>query len=95
MQFQFEVGAAEKHQVEFYFNQFWGNLHIKVDGNKIIKKLIIFSFSLVRRYRFTVGEKEQHEVLIEKHRPLFMAGFRPSLYKVFVDGALALEKKGM
>ncbi len=95
MQFSFEVGNEEKHTVEFYFNQFWGNLNIKVDGVKVIKDFIFISFRLVRRYDFTVGEKEKHAVAIEKHRPLVAAGFRPSTYTVFVDGKTLNTYRGM
>ena len=34
------------------------------------------------------------EVVVEKHRPLFLAAFRPSRYRVFVDGVLAAEHVG-
>jgi len=46
LNFDFKVGEIEIHEVEFYFNQFWGNLYIKLDGNimiKTISKKAIFS----------------------------------------------------
>jgi len=33
-----------------------------------------------------VGERERHEVLIEKRRPLLYGGFRPQVVHVFIDG---------
>jgi len=38
-----------------------------------------------------VGERERHEVLIEKRRPLLYAGFRPQVVRVFIDGQLLSE----
>ncbi|MBL8180846.1 MAG: hypothetical protein JNL64_04480 [Blastocatellia bacterium] len=34
------------------------------------------------------------EVVVEKTRPLFFAAFRPSKYRVFVDGQLVAEHEG-
>jgi hypothetical protein len=36
--------------------------------------------------RFSVGGREQHEVVIERTRPLVVAGFRPQVFRVYVDG---------
>lgn len=58
MKFSFEVGEREKHSVEFEFNQVWGNLSIKVNGEAIIHDFITQSFSLVKTYEFEVGNQE-------------------------------------
>jgi hypothetical protein len=44
--FDFKVVEIEVHEVEFYFNQFCGNLFIKLDGNNIIKTVRLFSFNV-------------------------------------------------
>ncbi len=49
---------------------------------------------LVKRWAFMVGEQEQHEILIEKRRERWLAGFRPSHYRVFVDGQCVKECQG-
>ena len=51
-----------------------------------------FSVKLTRSWERQVGP---HLVRIEKRRPLLLAGFRPSDYKVFVDGRLIAEARGI
>lgn len=94
MRFSFEVGHAEKHIVEFEFNQFLGNLSIKVDGNDRINDFRTFSFKLIKTYEFEVGNEEKHQVKIEKIRKLVLAGFRKTKYKVYIDGILDREFEG-
>jgi len=66
MRFSFEVGHAEKHIVEFEFNQFLGNLSIKVDGNDRINDFRTFSFKLIKTYEFEVGNEEKHKLRLKK-----------------------------
>ena len=94
MQFSFIVGAQEKHQVDFSFDQFIGNLEIRIDGQPAIKDFRMFSLSLTKRYEFIVGVDERHQVAIEKKRKLFLAGFRPQQYRIFVDGQLVQTYEG-
>ncbi len=49
---------------------------------------------LVRSWELDVGSTEKHRVRIEKIRPKLLAGLRPSLFKVFVDGKLVDEQSG-
>jgi hypothetical protein len=35
-----------------------------------------------------------HSVTVEKVRPLLLAGFRPSNYRIFIDGAVCAEQSG-
>ena len=95
MKFSFEVGEHERHRVGFSFNQFWGQVEILVDGESVRRDLALFSLNLVRRYAFTVGAAERHDVVIEKERKLFLAGLRAQKYRVFVDGKLVEEHEGM
>lgn len=94
MQFSFTVGTGEQHRVEFSFDQFAGNLEIKVDGQPVVKDFRMLSLFLTKRYEFTVGVQEQHQILIEKKRKLFLAGFRPQTYRIFIDGQLAQTYEG-
>ena len=94
MKFSFLVGAQEQHQVDFSFDQFVGNLEIKVDGQPLVKDFRILSLKLTKRYEFTVGNHEQHQVAIEKKRKLFLAGFRPQQYRIFIDGQLVQTYEG-
>ncbi|MFS8084363.1 MAG: hypothetical protein ACMG6H_01940 [Acidobacteriota bacterium] len=94
MKFSFMVGVAEQHQVDFSFDQFIGNLEIRVDGQTAVKDFRMLSLSLTKRYEFTVGTREQHQIAIEKKRKLFLAGLRPQQYSVFIDGQLVQTYEG-
>ena len=86
MKFTVEIGEKEKQVIYFSFNKFWGNIKISVNGKTIIRDLRMFSFDLVKPYEFKVGDKEIHNVRIEKIRPLVLAAMRSNDYKVYVDG---------
>lgn len=94
MQFSFMVGVNEKHQVDFSFDQTWGNLEIRVDGQPAVKDFRMLSLRLTKRYEFIVGVNERHQVVIEKRRKLFLAGLRPQTYRIFIDGNLAQTYEG-
>jgi len=94
MQFSFMVGVNEKHRVDFSFDQFIGNLEIRVDGQPAVKDFRMFSVSLTKRYEFTVGAEEKHAIIIEKKRKLFLAGLRPQQYRIFIDGQLVQTHEG-
>ena len=94
MQVSFMVGVNEKHQVDFSFDQTWGNLEIRVDGQPAVKDFRMLSLRLTKRYELTVGENEKHQVAIEKKRKLFLAGLRPMRYRIFIDGQLMQTYEG-
>jgi hypothetical protein len=94
MQFSFTVGNHEQHRVDFSFDQFIGNLEIKVDGQPAVKDFRFASLKLTKRYDFVVGFNEKHQVAIEKKRKLFLAGMRPQRYRVFIDGQLVQTYEG-
>jgi hypothetical protein len=94
MQFSFLVGVQEQHQVDFSFDQFIGNLEIRVDGQALVKDFRMLSLKLTKRYEFTVGNQEQHQIALEKKRKLFLAGFRPQQYRIFIDGQLVQTYEG-
>ena len=50
-----------------------------------------FSFTPTRRWRCSV---KGHDVVIEKDRPLLLAGVRSQTYRIFVDGKLVHEQDG-
>jgi hypothetical protein len=90
----FTVGEHEKHTVVYSFDQMWGWLTITVDGVLVVKTLVTFSFRLVSRFDFQVGQAEVHAVRVEKHRALFFSFARPQPIKAFVDGVLVAEADG-
>lgn len=91
MEITFEVGAQERHRVDFSFNQVWGNVLIAIDGVPVQRDFRLLSLNLVKRYELPVGV---HHVVIEKERKLWFAGFRPQKYRVFVDGMLVIAREG-
>jgi hypothetical protein len=94
MQFSFTVGVNEQHRVDFSFDRVIGNLEIKVDETTVVKDFRFASLKLTKRYDFIVGVNEKHNVAIEKKRKLFLAGFRPQRYRIFIDGQLAQTYEG-
>lgn len=94
MRFSFRVGVSEPHQVDFSFDQFLGNLEIRVDGQPLVKDFRMLSLKLTKRYEFEVGTQERHQIVIEKKRKLFLAGLRPQQYRVFIDGQLVQTYEG-
>ncbi|HEX4128053.1 MAG TPA: hypothetical protein VHX67_10780 [Acidimicrobiales bacterium] len=86
LDFEFEVGESERHNVAFEFDQLWGPLKISVDGKRVIKKLGMFSLKQTSRYEFSVGSSEPHEVRIEKSRKALLGGFQAQECVAYVDG---------
>jgi hypothetical protein len=68
MRFKVEVGTAEKHVVEFKFNQLAGSLVIEVDQKPVFKSNRIFNEPEQEVYQFVVGQTEKAAVRIEKRR---------------------------
>ena len=86
LQFEFEVGETERHNVAFRFDQLLGPLRISVDGEPVIRKFEMFSLRRVERYEFSVGSGEPHDVRIEKTRKALLGGFQAQECVTFVDG---------
>ena len=86
LDFEFEVGESERHNVAFRFDQRWGPLVISVDGEPVIKKLEVFSLKRTGRYEFSVGSSEPHQVRIEKTRRALMGGFQAQDCVAYGDG---------
>jgi hypothetical protein len=94
LEFSFPVGDAERHIVNFSFDQAWGFLTISVDAVPVIRDWRLISFRLTKEYRFTVGVRERHDVAIIKERKLVAAPVRTQVCKVFIDGTFVSEYSG-
>ncbi len=99
MRFTLEVGDNEKSRIELSRNWFTGAMQILVNGEEVARQNWLspsthFNFPRKRRHEFMVGNVEKHQVVIEKERPLLVAGIRPQTYRVFVDGRLIHERSG-
>jgi hypothetical protein len=88
LEFQFEVGEEERHEVGFHFNRSLGPLRITVDDEPVVRKFKPFSFSSTERYELTVGREEHHDVVIEKSRKGFLGGFQDQVCVAYVDDKL-------
>ena len=86
MDFTIPVGAAEKHDVHMHFNQWFGQVRITVDGERVAGDWRPFTFRTTRRYEVPVGHEERHDVVIEKRRKAAFGGFRSQTCQVRVDG---------
>jgi len=91
VQLIFEVGQHELHQVVFRFDKFWGTLSVTVDGRPVKRDLRMFSVTLTKTYHFKVGDREVHDVRIEKDRELVLAGARPQPIRAYVDNVIVAE----
>jgi len=79
MKFALEVGSAERHLIEFNFNQLYGTLAICVDERPIFQSKRIFNEPIHEVYHFVIDGAEKADVRIEKRRkPLF--GHRNTVY---------------
>jgi len=99
MKFTLDVGDREKHRIDYARNWFTGKEQLYADGELVASRTILsasnyVSFPLARRYEFSVGTSEPHQVVFEKERPLLFAGGRPHTYRVFVDGKLVFQRRG-
>jgi hypothetical protein len=86
MDFTVEIGTDEKHQLHMTFDQVLGQVQVEVDGKSVAQDWRSFSLHKTRRYEFTVGTNESHEVAIELTRKRMVGGFRSQTCQVFVDG---------
>ena len=68
MKFCIEVGEAEKHVVEFNFNQLLGQVVIKVNRKEIKRNVRLFDEPLKETHVIPIGDGEKHIVRIEKER---------------------------
>lgn len=84
---EFEVGAREKHTVQYRWDQVWGWLTVTIDEVPVVKQFVLFTFRLLSAVEFEVGQHEKHVVRIEKRRPLVASFARPQPLEAFVDGA--------
>lgn len=88
LEFQFQVGEQERHEVGFRFNRTLGPLRISVDDRPVVRKFKPFSMSATERYEFAVGQEEHHTVVIEKMRKGPLGGFRDQVCVAYVDDRL-------
>jgi hypothetical protein len=86
VEFSIEIGEEEKHQLHTHFDQVFGQVQVEVDGESVAQQWRFFSLHKTRRYEFSVGGDEAHDVVIELTRKGVVGGFRSQTCQVLVDG---------
>ena len=91
MQFSFDIGNRQTTRIDFFRDSFMGTVSITADGEEVYSEsafnpLTHGNLSLKRQYCFSITDPEYHDIVIEKTRPIFLAGFRQSRYEVYCDG---------
>jgi hypothetical protein len=91
--FAFEVGDEETHRVAFAWGQLFGRVRITVDDVEVVQhnRPVVFRSTARRKFEFSVGQHEVHEVVIEKISHRFLGGARKQQCQAFVDGKLVGE----
>ncbi len=74
MKFAIEIGDAEKHRLEYQFNQLLGSLVIKVNERPVKKSLRLVNEPVLEVHAFVVGDHEKSNVRIEKERKPLVGG---------------------
>ena len=91
MKFALEVGnETETVKLEYFSNQLFGSMIIKVNDQEVKKTNRIFSGPWRAHHDFQLGERQPFSVRIEKQRKLF-----GEINRVFVDGRLVRCYEGM
>ncbi len=86
MEFEFELGAAEPHQVRFHTSTANGKVTIFVDGETVKQEKFRLWIPIHRRYELRVGDSEVHEVAIEVAFARLARKFTKPTCTAYVDG---------
>jgi hypothetical protein len=74
VKFVIEIGDAEKHRLEYNFNQLLGSLVIKVNEAPVKKSMRLINEPVLEVHAFVVGDHEKSNVRIEKERKQLVGG---------------------
>ena len=91
MKFNLEIGEAEKHVVEFDFDQLLGQLVIKVNKREVKRSVRLFNEPVKEIHTLRVGDGEGVIVRIEKERKLLFG----QKCRVFVNDRLYKYYEGV
>jgi hypothetical protein len=68
MKFTLEIGEAEKHTIEFNFNQLLGHLSIRVNSREVQRRTWLLDEPIRETHVLEMGGVENLTVRIEKER---------------------------
>jgi hypothetical protein len=91
VKFAIEIGEAEKHRLEYNFNQLLGSLVIKVNETPVKRSLRLLNEPMLEVHAFVVGEHEKSSVRIEKERKQLLGG----RHRLFVNNRLVKVFSGI
>jgi hypothetical protein len=86
MEFEFDIGAAEPHQVRFLTSRANGKVTLIVDGETVKQEKFRFWIPLHRRYELHVGDAPAHEVAIDVSFARVGRKFTNPTCTAYVDG---------
>lgn len=93
VQFSFSVGDAEVHEVTVQWFQWNNHLFVLVDGVERLHWHSNMGLKKIRRWELSVGEREVHQLAIEKERQLPYSGLRQQIIRAYVDDRLVEDFK--
>ena len=82
VRYQVEIGLEERHLLDVSWDQVWGLMSIGVDGKEVVRRRHLVGLRRVRRYELSVGEREVHQVVVEKRKTLVIGGMRHQVIDV-------------
>jgi len=91
MKFCVEVGEIEKNLVEFNFDQWLGEMVIRVNQREVKRSVRLFNEPVRETHTIRVGEGERAVVRIEKERKLLFG----QKYRVFLNDRLYKYYEGV
>lgn len=99
MQFSFTIAGPPPVDVLVERDSFTGKFTCAYNGQtqelaSVLNPFTYFNLKLEKVYTVIVGDQNQYNVTIKHIRPLFLAGFRPHRFQVWVDGQFYLEHLG-
>ena len=91
VQFSFQVGTSEVHEVTVQWFQWSGHLFVLVDGVEKLHWHLVVGLKMVRRWELPIGNHEIHQVAIEKQWQIPYSAFHRQTIRAYVDGHLVKE----
>ena len=86
IELSFQVGISEIHIVKFEYRPAIIEGKVFVDGAPIVKSDSFWWEKRRENFKFQVGESENHEVLIQRFRPLLAGILQSMVFNIYVDG---------
>ena len=90
---EFTVGNNEKHTVKFVYKQTLGETLIRVDKRQLVKSDKPWHSPYKEEFKLVVGDRENHDIIIQRKKSLFAAFSGAILLDIKVDGESLNQKQ--